>query len=469
MAGIRQGEYATSTRRVKDIRKRKDSVYLRGMPSNEVAQLARDFSTAGAYEHLRGQDNVFLVAPSTTGRNKLPYYFAKHLQQEYGGDVATGWAVPIVREKASMKGGLGKMRNPARFAPIDPRLLRIPKHANLVLVDDVVTTGETTDALRELLAVRGIHVDSVVSLGQSELRKVSQRDIERIDLKLGEPSLQEEIESVLQGRLKHKANYIERSIHEDTKAEIRRYFRDEHRRLERLEAVHAGADRGVRRRNGSHLELQSARVRETGNPGRRESEIGNRSGYAARGGSGQRGFLETARSLEQLRAEVAHRGVDLAGAEKRALALLEPKRMEARDANLTKTEVGRYLRGVSSLTSEDIAHNGLIRVSRQERARNLKGKLSVDASAIKELEALRAEVSSGGDIQQASGRALTALKAETFSRVDRLRTAHEIGAFLGGDSEALPAKRIVMSGQARALTAKQNGVGTAVQRSVGRR
>ncbi|MEZ5325817.1 MAG: hypothetical protein R3F19_12235 [Verrucomicrobiales bacterium] len=290
MAGIRQGEYATSTRRVKDLRKRKDELYLRGMPAGEVVQLVRDFSATGAYEHLRGQDNVFLVAPSTTGRNKLPYYFAKQLQQEYGGDVATGWAVPIVRTKAAMKGGMEKMQNPARFAPLDASLARIPRHANLVLVDDVVTTGETTDALRELLEMRGIHVDNVVSLGQSELRKVSMRDIDRIDHKLGEPSVRQEIEGVLQGRLKHKANYIERSIHEDTKAEIRRYFRDEHRRLERLGTIQPGADRSVRRTDGSHLELQSPRLREAGDPGGRERETGDRAEYATRDGSGPRGF-----------------------------------------------------------------------------------------------------------------------------------------------------------------------------------
>ena len=70
------------------------------------SHLVRDFAAPGAYDHLRGQDNVFLVVPSTTGRNKLPYYFAKHLQDEYGGEIATGWADPLVREKASMKGGL---------------------------------------------------------------------------------------------------------------------------------------------------------------------------------------------------------------------------------------------------------------------------------------------------------------------------------------------------------------------------
>ncbi len=69
---------------------------------------------------------MFMVAPSTTGANKLPYYFAQRLQSEFGGQVIPGWATPLVREKASLKGGLGKMRNPTRFAAIDDRLAKIP-------------------------------------------------------------------------------------------------------------------------------------------------------------------------------------------------------------------------------------------------------------------------------------------------------------------------------------------------------
>lgn len=111
---------------------------------------------------------------------------------------------------------------------------RFPTAPPVVLVDDVVTTGETADALRELLEQRGLKATTVASLGQSEMRKVSPRDINRITSKLGKPDMGSEIEAVLAGRLKHKANYIERAIHEDTRTEIRDYFRNEHRRLQGL-------------------------------------------------------------------------------------------------------------------------------------------------------------------------------------------------------------------------------------------
>ncbi len=226
------------------------------MPKCEVQELVDHYFRRPAYAHLEGKSPYFLVAPSTTGANKLPYYFAKRLQSEFGGQVVPGWATPLVREKASMKGGLGKMRNPARFAAVEDRLAKIPKGSTVVLVDDVVTTGETADALRELLEHRGLKATTVASLGQSEMRKVSPRDIERITGKLGEPSMQLQVAAVLTGRLKHKANYIERAIHEDTRQEIRDYFSTEHRRLQGFGTVHAGTDRGLRHSHSGNPGLQ---------------------------------------------------------------------------------------------------------------------------------------------------------------------------------------------------------------------
>jgi hypothetical protein len=143
------------------------------MPKAEVQELVEHYFRRSAYAHLEGKNPYFLVAPSTTGANKLPYYFAKRLQSEFGVQVIPGWATPLVREKASIKGGLGKMRNPARFAAVEDRLDKIPKGSTVVLVDDVVTTGETADTLRSLLEQRGLKATTVASLGQSEMRKVS--------------------------------------------------------------------------------------------------------------------------------------------------------------------------------------------------------------------------------------------------------------------------------------------------------
>ena len=119
---VRKGEYATSTDRVRDLRRWKDELYQRSMPKAEVIDLVERYFRRPAYAHLDGRNPVFFVAPSTTGANKLPYYLAKRLQSEFGGQVVAGWAAPLERQKAATKGGLGKMRNPARFAAIEDRL-----------------------------------------------------------------------------------------------------------------------------------------------------------------------------------------------------------------------------------------------------------------------------------------------------------------------------------------------------------
>jgi len=350
----RKGEYATSTDRVRDLRRWKDELYQRSMPKAEVIDLVERYFRRPAYAHLDGRNPVFLVAPSTTGANKLPYYFAKRLQSEFGGRVVPGWAAPLERQKAATKGGLGKMRNPARFAAIEDRLVNIPKGSTVVLVDDVVTTGETADALRELLEQRGLKATTVASLGQSEMRKVSSRDIERITSKLGEPDLRPEIEAVLEGRLKHKANYIERAIHDDTRQEIRDYFSAEHRRLEGLGAVHTGTDRSLRRGHSGDPGLQLQGEPEAGDPGDSEHQVGAGAGHA----TGQRSFVAETKAadsiqraeadlvfqLEELQ-EMVRRGMDVQKAREHGLALLGGNKIQPAPRMFINYELSQALRG----------------------------------------------------------------------------------------------------------------------------
>lgn len=327
------------------------------MPKAEVIDLVERYFRRPAYAHLDGRNPVFLVAPSTTGANKLPYYFAKRLQSEFGGQVVAGWAAPLERQKAATKGGLGKMRNPARFAAIEDRLATISKGSTVVLVDDVVTTGETADALRELLEQRGLKAMTVASLGQSEMRKVSPRDIERITSKLGEPDLRPEIESVLTGRLKHKANYIERAIHEDTRQEIRDYFSAEHRRLERFGTVHAGADRSLRRGHAGDPGLQLQGEPEAGDPGDSEHQVGSSAGHA----TGQRDSVGDAKTADTLRRaeadlvfqleelqEMVRRGMDIQTAREHGLNVLGAEKIQPAPRMFLNYELSQALKGERS-------------------------------------------------------------------------------------------------------------------------
>ena len=180
-----------------------------------------------------------------------------------------------------------------RFEATNPERLQTlasQPHGHFVVVDDVVTTGETTDALRDVLARHGIQTQEIVSLGQAEMRKVTPRDIERLADKLGPPGLHTEVATVLTGKLKHRANYIERSIHENYRSEIRDYFQNEARRIESgTRAVHPGGERGGGERGTRNPRLQPGPLPEAGLPAGHPGESlrlgGNSHGGTGRGGT----------------------------------------------------------------------------------------------------------------------------------------------------------------------------------------
>jgi hypothetical protein len=98
------------------------------------------------------------------------------------------------------------------------------------------------------------------------MRKVTERDIERLAVKLGEPSLRAEVAVVLSGKLKHRANYIEREANERYRSEIRNYFQNEARRYQnRLNAVQPGGERGGEKPGAGDSRLQSRPLSQAGN------------------------------------------------------------------------------------------------------------------------------------------------------------------------------------------------------------
>lgn len=371
-------EYATASQNVRELKARKDELRAQGYPAPEVRALVRKFYRAEHFRHLAGRENLYFVAPSTTRTNKLPLEFARLLRDRYGGTIVHGWAVPLCETKASEKGAFGKLRDPARFEPISEAITRLPRDRHVVLVDDVVTTGETSDALRELLERAGQRVAAVVSLGQSELRKVNARDIERIAEKLGEPRLDHEIAAVLSGRLKHRANYLERTIHHDTRGEVRAYFEREAGRIAAAHAIHPAPDRHLRGNDSMATRLQPSAPREAElspgdseathtfrdgekQPGARQRQHADRAGElthsAAPNGIAQahretwhfnEGYDVALQRLNQLRADAQAQGLDSAKFLGRAMELLNGSRMKAVFRNATSRDALRFFRGAVS-------------------------------------------------------------------------------------------------------------------------
>lgn len=286
-------EYTTSSLNVLAIKEQKEFLRARGYPANEVLDFVNRFFKPENFGHLRGRNNVFIVAPSTSRTNIIPLVLATELAERFGGTVVTRWATALSVTKAAKKGGIGKIREPVRFEATNPERLQTlasQPHGHFVVVDDVVTTGETTDALRDVLARHGIQTQEIVSLGQAEMRKVTSRDIERLADKLGPPGLHTEVATVLTGKLKHRANYIERSIHENYRSEIRDYFQNEARRIQSgTRTVHSGGERGGGERGAGNPRLQPGPLPEAGLPAGHPGESlrlgGNSHGRTGRGGT----------------------------------------------------------------------------------------------------------------------------------------------------------------------------------------
>jgi hypothetical protein len=143
----------------------KRNLRARGYPEPETTQTvanayhARDY--AGA---LTGKNNFYILTPSTLNApNPIPGHFARLLQRDFGGEIATA-GTPLATREAKFKGDfLSKIADPSRFE-IAPDISRLAQGRNVVLVDDILTSGETTTALLANLADAGVTVNQLVTL-----------------------------------------------------------------------------------------------------------------------------------------------------------------------------------------------------------------------------------------------------------------------------------------------------------------
>lgn len=117
-------------------------------------------SYANAFED---HSHVLLVAPSTSGRNRIPLLFARWLQKTFGGDIYD-CIIPLAQEEAkNRRGYVEKVGSPSIVEiPSDATLLR---GRRVILVDDILTSGETINTLQESLARVGVAISGVVVVG----------------------------------------------------------------------------------------------------------------------------------------------------------------------------------------------------------------------------------------------------------------------------------------------------------------
>jgi len=299
------GEYARCSDDTRGLREEKERLYAQGFPILESQATVAKYYSAEKFDHLRSVSKpVYFCAPSTTGENILPYILAQNLRRDFGGVIMPDWATPQALTRTAEKTGIEKLREPPTYKLNKDALALVGKDATIVLVDDVVTTGGSVQGMREALAQEGLRASHVTSLAQSELRLVTEKDIDRMTAKLlgnegrdafarsrgfadfsafaanephhadpersgftawlREQPLRADVALALDGRLKHLANYIENSIRKtdaNRNAEISEHLRAEAQRLRELGRTDAGAvlgiDERVRRLEGTQFAPRS--------------------------------------------------------------------------------------------------------------------------------------------------------------------------------------------------------------------
>ena len=117
-----------------------------------------------------GFDNrmAYVVAPSTSGRNTLPLLLARRLQREFGGIVLRDGIESLNLEEAKLRRGyLEKVGLPS-LVSVPPEILDRLRDRPAILVDDILTSGETLNALQEELLRSGIQPAGVAVLGANQ-------------------------------------------------------------------------------------------------------------------------------------------------------------------------------------------------------------------------------------------------------------------------------------------------------------
>lgn len=158
-----------------------DKIALRkpGATQNQVNDVLIKYYTPSEYQELAGRkDNVYVVVPSTSGKNPIPRKFADQLAKDFGGEVVDDWGRPIATKESKQKlNFLDKADEPARYDLGDTDLSRF-KGKNVIIVDDVFSTGDSVEGVRQALAQQGIKKTRVASLISTDPRFASPRDID---------------------------------------------------------------------------------------------------------------------------------------------------------------------------------------------------------------------------------------------------------------------------------------------------
>ncbi len=135
------------------------------MFANELAEeFLNRHCFAETYAPALFGDFVYVIAPSTSGENTLPAALAQWLQPRFGGEIYDQLKCKSEQEAKNRRGYINKVGLPTIIV-VPPDARDYIGNRRVVLVDDILTSGETLNAMQEALASAGIRTDAAIVLG----------------------------------------------------------------------------------------------------------------------------------------------------------------------------------------------------------------------------------------------------------------------------------------------------------------
>jgi hypothetical protein len=160
----------------------KKALQVQGYPLEETEAFINHYYKPEAYAGLGGDDVVWLPAPCTSGQNPIAELLARRLAKDHGGSLASGILQNRSKQQSKNKRGyLNKLRDPVDVTLSASADLDSLRGKRVVVVDDILTSGETTDAMVAALQANGLAVSGVAVLSAAnEAKRAEPRDLDKL-------------------------------------------------------------------------------------------------------------------------------------------------------------------------------------------------------------------------------------------------------------------------------------------------
>lgn len=172
----------------------KKELAVRGYPLKETIELAEQLYEKGKVQFNKiPPDSAIVVMGSTTGKNIIPYLLSEKLKEQRPGlkiynTKGQYVALPSHRGEGKNKSNYQERVNDQRAYKIveGPLLEKLKKEPVVIILDDVISSGESGTVLKKQLIAEGVKVKAIAAPLTSSRSLASENDIKRLTDKLME-------------------------------------------------------------------------------------------------------------------------------------------------------------------------------------------------------------------------------------------------------------------------------------------